>query len=120
MNRVDKLADRKIGEGKEGKIPFRNIIPLDEIIADVLGVGTSSKAVRKEYDKLIEFFGNEFKILLAADYKSLSKVVSNDISRGIINAREGKVELIPGYDGEYGKIKIMREETKSDAQTRLF
>ncbi len=133
MNRVAQLADRpafvdlpageagtSAGKPSEGRIPFRHLIPLDEIIADVLGVGTSSKAVKKEYDKLIKFFGNEFKILIDADYKSLSKISSAGIGQGIINVREGKVELIPGYDGEYGKIRIWREEKKNGSQTRLF
>ena len=67
MNRVAKLADRKLGEGSESRVPFKHLIPLDEIIADVFGVGASSKAVKKEYEKLtseIEIIENEINDLL--------------------------------------------------------
>ena len=120
MNRVDKLADRQEGEGGEDRAPFKNLIPLNEIIADVFNVGVSSMAVKKEYEKLIGA-GNEFKILLEENYDELVKVSSPAIAQGIINSREGKVELIPGYDGEYGKIKISKEhKNESVKQSRLF
>ncbi|MFH0803497.1 MAG: endonuclease Q family protein [Candidatus Tagabacteria bacterium] len=121
LSRVDKLADRLAGEGGEGKIPFRSLIPLNEIISDVLGVGVASMAVKKEYEKLIDIVGNEFKILMDAGYEDLKKVTTDAIVSGIISVREGKVEVIPGYDGEYGKIKIVKEKKKIGAgQTRLF
>ncbi len=122
MNRVAKLADRQEGEGSKNKIPFRNLIPLNEIIADVLGVGVASMAVRKEYEKLIDIIGNEFKILMDADYDNLSRATSGAIASGIISVREGRVEVIPGYDGEYGKIKILKSKKENNLvqQTKLF
>lgn len=120
MNRVDKLADRKEDEGNENKIPFKNLIPLNEIIGSVLGVGVSSLTVRKEYEKLIEIIGSEFKVLMDADYENLKRASSSEIADGIIDVREGKVELTPGYDGEYGKIKIIKGGKASSQQTRLF
>jgi len=122
MNRVDKLADREIGEGSGEKIPFKNLIPLNEIIANVLGVGVVSMAVKKEYEKLIEVVGNEFKILIDAAYEDLKRATTDAIASGIVAVRERKVELIPGYDGEYGKIKIIKEDKKaiSSNQGKLF
>ena len=122
MNRVAKLADRKLGEGSESRVPFKHLIPLDEIIADVFGVGASSKAVKKEYEKLIGAVGSEFKILMDASYNELARAASPAVAGGIINSREGKVELVPGYDGEYGKIKILKDnkEKSENQQTRLF
>jgi len=122
MNRVDKLADRVAGKGGEGRVPFHNLIPLDEIIADVFGVGVSSKAVKKEYEELIKNIGTEFRVLLEANYEELIKATSPAIAKGIISVREGKVELVPGYDGEYGKIKIIREVKKNNNQhqAKLF
>jgi len=122
MNRVDKLADRKAGEGGDGRISFRSLIPLDEIIADIFGVGVSSLKVRKEYEQLVETVGSEFKVLMDADYGELKRNTSEEIASGIISVRGGKVELIPGYDGEYGKIKVLKEEKEKikSHQSRLF
>ncbi len=121
MNRVDKLADRKAGEGKEGRVPFRSLIPLDEIIADIFGMGVSSLKVKKEYEQLIEAVGSELKVLMDADYGELKRNTSDEITSGIIGVREGRVELIPGYDGEYGKIKVLKNEKEgASLQSRLF
>ena len=46
LNRVDELADRDYGFTPPRAVPFRSVIPLEEIIADVLGVGTQSKKVQ--------------------------------------------------------------------------
>jgi len=120
LNRVYELADRKEGEGSENKIPFKNLIPLDEVIGDVLGVGVSSKSVKKEYESLVEKVGSEFKILLEANYEELKSASSPEIASAIIAVREGKVELIPGYDGEYGKIKILQDKKEETLQNKLF
>jgi uncharacterized protein (TIGR00375 family) len=122
LNRIDKLADKKEGEGADNRVPYKSLIPLDEIIADVLGVGVSSKAVKKEYEELIKNIGTEFRVLLEVSYEELSKATSPVIAKGIINVREGKVEVIPGFDGEYGKIKIIREVKKNNNQhqAKLF
>ena len=45
LNRVEQLADRKEGFRPEGAVPFKSLVPLGEIIADVLGVMTGAKQV---------------------------------------------------------------------------
>src|SRR3990167_2078940 len=67
LNRVEKLADR--GEIKtefknnmhhyENRIPFYNLIPLDEVIAKSLKMSGTSRKVKEEYEKLIKQFGGE-------------------------------------------------------------
>jgi hypothetical protein len=58
LNRVDALADRPEGVVPDNAIPFKNCVPLDEIIAEARGVGKASKTVSGEYFRAIEYFGN--------------------------------------------------------------
>ena len=109
FNRVEELADRPLGFRPPNAIPFKNLIPLDEIIGDVLGVGAASKAVKKEYNDLIKQFGNELAILLDVSREDLGRAANPEIAEGVMRVREGRVEIKPGYDGEYGKIKIFKE-----------
>jgi uncharacterized protein (TIGR00375 family) len=110
LNRVEQLADRSTKPKKT--IPFKNLIPLEEIIANVLDLGTATKGVATEYNKLVENY-NEFDILLNVSGDELKKIVSNEIVEGIIKVREGKVDLEPGYDGVYGKIHISSKVKKN-------
>jgi len=64
LNRVAELADRECGFKPKGAIPYKSLIPLEEIIAESLGVSTVSKQVPKYYDALLNNLGSEFKILL--------------------------------------------------------
>lgn len=125
MDRIEELADKNYEEANLSKerVPFKNLIPLQEIIANALGFGTSSKAVMSKYEKLVENLKNEFNILLDASKEDIVFFSNPKIAEGIMRVRQGKVKLIPGYDGEYGKIKIFEEGEKieiSNAQTSLF
>ncbi len=122
LNRVEELADRPEGFKPENAIPFKSLIPLGEIIADALGVMTSTKRVEKEYKNLVDKFGSEFNILLDASRSELEKADLPEIAEGIIRVREGKVNIEPGYDGVYGKIRIFskKEEKKQLRQKTLF
>jgi len=117
MHRVNELADRKdISQVKN--IPYKNLIPLQEIIADTLGVGKNSKKVQAEYFKLIKKY-SEFQILIDLGEEELKKITAAEITEAIMNVRDNKVKIMPGYDGVYGKIEIINDSRKP-RQTNLF
>ena len=122
LNRVEKLADRPEGFKPENAIPFKSLIPLEEIIADALGRGVGTIEVDKEYKNLIEKIGNEFRVLIDAPKEELEKIALPEIAEGIIRVREGKVFIEPGYDGVYGKIRIFQkgEQKIVSRQKTLF
>ena len=114
MNRVDQLADRPQGFKPENAIPFRNLIPFDEIIAEARGVGKNSVVVGREYQSYIAKFGTEFEILLRATKEDLLKNLPLRVAQGVLRVREGKVNIKAGYDGEYGIISIFGDEEKEE------
>jgi len=122
LNRVEKLADRPEGFKPENAIPFKSLIPLEQIIADAINQGVGTIQTEKEYKNLIEKFNSEFEVLLNASREDLEEFTLPEIALGIIRAREGKVFIEPGYDGVYGKIRIFSEgeQKKLSKQGTLF
>jgi uncharacterized protein (TIGR00375 family) len=116
MQRVEELADRDEGFVPEGTIPSIHIIPLEEIIANAFSVGTGAASVRKEYERMLGNGGSEFSILLDNSIEDLTKFSHPKIVEGITRMREGKVCIIPGYDGIYGKINLFEEKIPGETK----
>ncbi|MBI5598551.1 MAG: DNA helicase UvrD [Deltaproteobacteria bacterium] len=114
MSRVEELSDRPAGYVPKNAIPARSIVPLQEIIADALGKGVTSSAVKKEYVRITDLGGSEFTILLDTPQDELLKITHPKIAEGIAKVRRGELSITPGFDGEFGKIRISNraEEAK--------
>ena len=102
--------------------PFYSIIPLQEIIAQAIKVGVNSKAVNKQYFNLIENLGNEFTILMDTPLDDIERAGSPLLREAIARMRSGQVYIVPGYDGEFGKVKIFEQAERKEikGQARLF
>lgn len=123
MHRVEDLSDRPQGFIPKNAIPSIHLVPLEEILSEALGYRVGTKAVETEYDRLVEKGGSEFQILLDAPPDELASFVPQKILEGIIRVRQGKVSIIPGHDGVYGKITLFPESTGregSKQQLTLF
>ena len=122
LHRVEKLADRPSGYKPKGAPLYYSLIPLAEVIAETIGVGVASKAVDREFQRLIRGLGNEFSILMDAPIHDIEQVSSRLIGEGIDRMRSGNIYVAPGYDGEYGKIKIFDSAERKEVrgQATLF
>ena len=121
MHRLESLADRKAGFVLESSPSFKSLVPLAEIIGDVLDMSPDSKTVEKEYFQLIKNCGSEFNILLDMTDEEVKEKCPPRIAKGIINVRKGELEIAPGYDGEYGKVKVFKAgDAPPEKQMELF
>ena len=110
MHRVDDLADREEGIVPDGAIPFKSLVPLQEIISEAKGKGVATKAVQTEYNEAIGHFGTEFEILLNVKEKDLIERLPENTAKAIIKMRKGDIVINPGFDGEFGKVKIFKDD----------
>ncbi len=123
MHRVEELSDRPEGFIPKNAIPSIHLIPLEEILAEAMGYRIGTKAVETEYDRLTERGGSEFRILLDATPEELATFVPPKVLEGIIRMRKGRVSIVPGHDGVYGKISLFpeeKEEGEPKEQLKLF
>jgi PHP family Zn ribbon phosphoesterase len=122
LYRVEELADRPEGDKPEKTHPFINIIPLTEILSEVLKVGPGSKKVMRHYSMLLEKLGPEIDILHTKKIENINSAGGPLLGEAISRMRQNKVVVDPGYDGEFGKIKIFNnhEREKILGQKTLF
>ncbi|MBU0993130.1 MAG: UvrD-helicase domain-containing protein [Proteobacteria bacterium] len=122
LYRVNELADRQNGEKPKIHHPFVNIIPLEEIIAELLGVGPKSMKVRQNLHRLIQTTGPEFAILKTIPIDSLKKTGIPLLPEAIQKMRQNDIHVMPGYDGEFGKIRLFDDAEKMElsGQKLLF
>ena len=124
LSRVEELADRPADFRPEGAPDYWSLVPLEEIIAEACGVKTGTKKVADQYQTLLQAFGNELAILLDEPIESIEAASSPIIAEGVKRVRAGKLQIEPGYDGEYGTVHVFNDEDRqalrSDHQTALF
>jgi PHP family Zn ribbon phosphoesterase len=119
MHRVEKLADRNGGAKPDGAPGYTSIIPLPEIIGEALQAGPASKKVNAAYCSMLEKLGSEFTILMDAPLGDIRSASSPVIAEAVSRMREGKVHIAPGYDGEYGKIRIFEEAERKEIKGQM-
>jgi PHP family Zn ribbon phosphoesterase len=109
MHRVEDLADRPWDHKDEDGARQRSLVPLEELLADVFDCGAGTKRVRESYLELVGDFGSEFALLLDAPIEEVSRRAPPRLAEALARVRAGDVRLDPGYDGEFGVVRIFKE-----------
>jgi len=123
LHRVEELADRESGEGRPGRVPYKNLIPLNEIIAEALGKTPECQGVWDVYFRFIREFGDEHAILTEVPAAELARISPERVAEAVDRMRRGLVSIQPGHDGEYGRIRIFGEGSAAEtpaSQLSLF
>ena len=105
LNRVLALADREEPLQPPNQPGFVSLIPLCEILSEIVGTGPNTKKVKAQYARCIQRFGSELCLLRDAPLEVVGKM-STLLAEGISRMRRGEVLREPGYDGSYGVISV--------------
>jgi len=131
MHRVEELAGhgkaevelKENGVGLVGyypknmdRPPYVMLVPLAEILSEVLDSGVSTKTVTEEYERLIGEFGSEFNVLTRLSIDELASFSSERLAEAILKVRKGDIFIKPGFDGEFGKVKVWKDEEEKKRQ----
>jgi DNA helicase-2/ATP-dependent DNA helicase PcrA len=115
-HRVMELADREKPLYPPDAPGVFSLIPLTELLGELLGAGRATKRVMAEYSRCIARFGSEFNLLLHASLEEIGNHAPL-LGEAIGRMRGGRVIRRPGYDGEYGAIRVFgEEELKSESR----
>jgi uncharacterized protein (TIGR00375 family) len=121
MSRVEELADRPEGFRPKGAIPAMHLVPLVEILSEAIEKGVNTLAVKREYMRLTNAAGSEFSLLLDMPEEEIRKIAHPKVAEAVTKVRSGEISITPGFDGEFGKIKIFgkTEEVKPQGPRQM-
>jgi DNA helicase II / ATP-dependent DNA helicase PcrA len=107
LSRVEELADRSPDSPPPPHAKrVTHLVPLAEVLGEVHKVGPKSKRVTGELHELLAALGPELEILTRTPVDEIRRAGGENLSEAVRRLRQGRVRRTPGYDGEYGVIRL--------------
>ena len=106
LHRIEDLADRPSPQQPPGAPAFDYLVPLPEIIAQIVNQHVNTKRVWHAFAQIIQLFGNEFTFLQETPIADIAKHLPSPYAIAIDRLRRQEVKKEAGYDGVYGKIHL--------------
>jgi DNA helicase-2/ATP-dependent DNA helicase PcrA len=106
LHRIEELSDREAGARPANAGSAWSIVPLPEIMGEILKVGPKSKTVNNAVTELVASLGPELPMLLEIPLDDLKAARNPLVHQAISRLRAGQVRCDPGFDGEYGTISM--------------
>jgi len=111
LSRVEDLADRAPGGRAPGATQtVTHLVQLAEILGEIHGVGARTKSVEARLVTLVDALGPELSILRDVPVEEVGRVGGELLGEAVARLRRGEVRRTPGYDGEYGVIRLFEPE----------
>ncbi len=110
MHRVEQLADRPEEARRERTDPYRCLVPLPEVLAEIHGVGPKSRTVEQAAADLVARLGPEIDILQRLPLEEVAREGDSLLLEALSRLRAGNVRREAGYDGEYGVIRLFEPD----------
>lgn len=117
-SQLDDFGVRWIEDPSRKHPKFVKLVPLLEIVAEALASTVASQKVMNTFTDLCSVFGSEIQVLLFTPIDTIADKSSEKIAEGVAKVRRGDIVIDPGFDGEYGKVKIWNEDD-SEAKTLI-
>lgn len=119
MHRVEVLADQPTGHRPKNALSYWSLVPLVELIAEINGTGVQAKSVNEIYTRLLASLGNELSILMDIPIPDIHEAGGSLLATAIERMRAGQVNIAPGYDGEYGKVRLLEPEDRQSDKPQM-
>ena len=130
MQRVEELAEREalapvkedglVVMSPDGRPPFRSLVSLQQVLSETLGVGVNTKRVRTAYMTLVETFDSELTVLMDVPTTELADALPSHgprLAEGIERVRAGDIHIEPGFDGQFGVVRVWPDPTESSTKS---
>lgn len=117
LHRVWELADREEPAHLAHEPAVHPLIPLPELVGEVLGAGAGSRKVQQQYARLLRTLGSDMDILC---HLPLSDIAAcwEPLAEAVGRMRRGEVHREGGYDGEYGVVRVFSPEEAAELHGR--
>ena len=79
-------------------------------MSEITGVGQESKKVSRAYHSILEKTDSELNLLLNMPVNDIKTACNDILSEAIRRMRDREVYIKEGFDGEFGQIRVFREE----------
>ncbi len=107
LSRVEELADRPSGAPPPPHARHVTyLLQLPQVLSEIVRVGPKSKRVTGLANELTAALGPELDILLHTPLAEVRAAGGELFAEAVDRLRRGQVRRTPGFDGEYGVIKL--------------
>jgi uncharacterized protein (TIGR00375 family) len=118
VSKVNPSGVKWIVDGTKKHPPFVKLVPLNEIIAEALSSTVSSQKVIALFNDLCQKFDSELNVLLKVPKDDIRKEAGDRVAEGVDKVRKGNIVILPGFDGQYGIVKIWDDKKTTEGQEK--